>query len=279
MPTVLALSAALLFGIGDFCGGRAVRHGRPFAVTFLAQALALVGLLVIVPLAALRAAPHEVLWWGAAAGAAGTLAAVTLYPALALGSASEVAPLSALVGTAGPVLAGVLAGERPSAPAWAGIALAALTITLVSAAEAAPEVDPLKRRRALGLAFLSGLFISAFLVCFERAGSAHGLVPLLAARGASLGALSLAFLLMRRSPLPPRPARGLALLSGAVDTSANACYVLALAGAGLATTATLANLYPAVTVLCGVLVLGERPRRVQQLGLALALVAIALITR
>lgn len=278
MPTVLALSAAVLFGIGDFCGGRAARHGRPFAVTFLAQALALVGLLAVVPLAAVRAAPAEALLWGAAAGASGTLAAVTLYPALALGSASEVAPLSALVGTAGPVLVGVLLGERPSGPAWAGIALAALTIALVSAAEAPPEVDAARRRRALVLAFLSGLCISAFLVCFERAGSAHGLVPLLAARGASLSGLALAFLLIRRSPLPPRPARGLALLSGALDTGANACYVLALAGAGLATTATLTNLYPAITVLCGVVVLRDRPRPVQQAGLALALVAIALIT-
>lgn len=279
MPTLLALAAALLFGIGDFCGGRAARHGRPFAVTFLAQSASLVALLLFVPVADVLGAPREVLLWGAAAGVSGTLAAVTLYPALALGSASEVAPLSALVGTAGPVLFGVLLGERPSGRAWAGIALAALTIMLVSAAGDANATDPARRRRALVLAFLSGLFISTFLVCFERASDGHGLVPLLAARATSLALLALAFALLRQNPLPPAPARAITLLSGLADTGANAGYVLALASAPLATTATLANLYPAVTVLCGVFVLGDRPRPIQQAGLVLALGAIALITR
>jgi drug/metabolite transporter (DMT)-like permease len=209
----------------------------------------------------------------------GTLAAVTLYPALALGSASEVAPLSAVVGTAGPVVFGVLLGERPSALAWGGIALAALTIVLVSASGATHAPDPARRKRALVLAFASGLFISTFLVCFERASDGQGLVPLLAARAASLALLALAFALLRQNPLPPAPARAIALLSGLADTGANAGYVLALASAPLATTATLANLYPAVTVLCGVLVLGDRPRPIQQAGLVLALGAIALITR
>ncbi|MEQ1892332.1 MAG: DMT family transporter [Planctomycetota bacterium] len=279
MPTLLALAAALLFGLGDFCGGRATRHGRPFAVTFLAQLVGLAGLLCLVPLASVRGAPAEVVWWSVAAGLSGTLAGVTLYPALALGSASEVAPLSAVVGTAGPVLFGVLSGERPSALAWAGIALAALTIALVSAAGGAAASEPARRRRALLLAFVSGVFISAFLVCFERAGAEHGLAPLVLARGASLCVLGLGFALLRQAPLPPAPARSLALLTGLADTGANACYVLALASAPLATTATLANLYPAFTVLCGVFVLGERPRPVQQLGLVLALAAIALITR
>lgn len=279
MPTLLALGAALLFGIGDFCGGRAATRGRPFAVTFLAQSVALAALLLWVPLGAVRAAPAEVLLFGAAAGVTGTLAAVTLYPALALGSASEVAPLSAVVGTAGPVLVGFLLGERPGALAWVGIALAGVTIALVSASGGVPDLPRPRRRRSLLLALLSGLFISVFLVCFERAGSAHGLVPLVAARLTSLTGLALAFALLRRNPLPKREARGITVLSGLADTGANACYVLALAGAGLATTATLANLYPAVTVLCGVLVLGERPRPLQQAGLALALLAIALITR
>jgi drug/metabolite transporter (DMT)-like permease len=278
MPTLLALGAALLFGIGDFCGGRAAAHGRPFAVTFLAQAVALVALLPWVPLASLREVPSEVLVWGAAAGLSGTLAAVTLYPALALGSASEVAPLSAVVGTAGPVLVGVLGGERPSTASWAGIALAAVTIALVSAASGRATVAGPGRRKSLGLALLSGLFISAFLVCFARAGSAHGLVPLVAARVASLTCMTLAFATLRRSPLPSVPARRITVLSGLADTGANACYVLALAGATLSTTATLANLYPAVTVLCGVAVLGDRPRPAQQAGLALALLAIVLIT-
>jgi drug/metabolite transporter (DMT)-like permease len=43
--------------------------------------------------------------------------------------------------------------------------------------------------------------------------------------------------------------------------------------------ATLANLYPAFTVLLGVVLLGERPRPTQHLGLVLGLLAIVLLTR
>src|SRR5262245_25927755 len=148
--------------------------------------------------------------WGGFSGVTGTVAALTLYPALALGSASEVAPLSAVIGTALPIWVGFLLGERPSPSAWAGMALAVLTIVLVSADGRAGALDPARRRRSLGLAAVSGVFIGAFLIGFERAGTDQGLVPLLVARGLSLPLLVGVALLARRPLWPagvsPRPA-------------------------------------------------------------------------
>ena len=72
---------------------------------------------------------------------------------------------------------------------------------------------------------------------------------------------------------------GKALGAGVLDMAANAGYLLALADAPLSIVATLSNLYPAFTVILGVLVLRDRPRPVQQLGLGLALGAIVLISR
>ena len=64
-----------------------------------------------------------------------------------------------------------------------------------------------------------------------------------------------------------------------IDIAANGCFLLALARAPLSIVATLANLYPAFTVLLGVVFLRDRSRLVQQLGLAMALGAVILITR
>jgi uncharacterized membrane protein len=276
---LLSLLAACAFGAGDFLGGLSTRRAPALATTIVAQAAGLALLFLWVPWTMEQAPDARTLAWGAFSGVTGTVAALTLYPALALGSASEVAPLSAVIGTALPVLFGVLLGERPSASAWAGIALAVCTIVLVSSDGRASALAPEPRRRALGLAAISGTFIGAFLIGFERAGTGQGLVPLLVARGLSLPLLVLAALVARRPLWPRGVSRRPALASGVFDISANGLYLTALASAPLSIAATLSNLYPAWTVLLGIVFLRDRPRPVQQLGLALALGAIVLITR
>jgi drug/metabolite transporter (DMT)-like permease len=213
------------------------------------------------------------------AGVCGGISALTLYPALTLGDTAEVAPLSAVIGTLLPVLFGVATGERPSPSAWVGIALAAVTIVLVSWAPRAAPLDPPRRRKALLLAATSGVFIGAFLIAFERAGPAQGLMPLFVARCTGVPLFLVALRLRGEAWIPAQGVARSALGAGTLDMTANACFLTALGQAPLAIVATLSNLYPAFTVLCGFAFLRERPRPVQQLGLALALAAIALITR
>lgn len=283
MPVFFSLCAATAFGTGDFLGGLAARRAPALATAFLAQLTGLVLLLAWVPWQAEAWPEASSLGWGVVAGLTGGIAALTLYPALALGSASEVAPLSAVIGTALPVLFGFALGERPSLSAWIGIGLAALTIVLVSADGRRGATDPARRRRALVLAATSGVFIGAFLIAFERAGDgqapAQRFVPLLVARATSVPLFALALALRRMRPWPAGVSPVTALASGASDIGANACTLVALAGAPLGLVVTLVNLYPAVTVLLGMAWLGDRPRPVQRLGLALALVAIVFLTR
>ena len=135
------------------------------------------------------------------------------------------------------------------------------------------------RRRALWLAATSGVFIGAFLIAFQRAGTEQGLLPLLIARGTSAPLLALVLVLRHERLRPEGSKPAGAMATGVFDIAANAFYMSALAKAPISLVATLSNLYPAFTVLLGVLVLRDRPRFAQQLGLALALVAIVLITR
>lgn len=279
MPHLLSLCAALAFGAGDFFGGLAARRAPALGAVCVAQLTGLVLLWLTAPWSLTHAPDAGTLGWSVLAGLTGAVAALTLYPALALGSASEVAPLSAVIGTALPILFGLALGERPSTSAWAGIALAVATIALVSADGGPRAADPARRRRALALAAVSGVFIGAFLIAFERAGAEQGLVPLLVARSTSVPLLALALLVRRQRLWPPDVSCAPALASGVFDVAANGFYLFALARAPIAIVATLSNLYPAFTVLLGVLVLRDRPRPVQQLGLGLALAAIVLITR
>jgi drug/metabolite transporter (DMT)-like permease len=62
------------------------------------------------------------------------------------------------------------------------------------------------------------------------------------------------------------------------DASATIGLVLALSRGTLGITATLISLYPAATLILARIVLGERLRRRQLLGLACALAAVVLIT-
>ena len=70
----------------------------------------------------------------------------------------------------------------------------------------------------------------------------------------------------------------LALASGAVDASANVCYVLATRDGLFGIAVVITALYPGMTVLLARFVLGERMRLIQQVGLLLAGLGVILVT-
>src|SRR5689334_13873653 len=113
MGVVLALGAAIAYGLSDFVGGLASRRTTPWPVAFLAAVGGLVGAAGIAlvrggdPVAADLA-------WGAAAGVGSGAGSVFLYRGLATGRMSVVAPVSAVGAAVLPVVVGLATGERPS---------------------------------------------------------------------------------------------------------------------------------------------------------------------
>lgn len=281
MPVVLALLASAMWGTADFLGGTATRRLPVAAVLAASQLVALVAL---VPLAlALGALSQDRAYVlpGVLAGLAGTAALAAFYRALAAGTMGVVAPIASL-GVVVPVVAGVVSGERLSAPQVLGIGLAVLGVVLASG----PELSGGRRSSLpLLLAALAAVGFGLVLVLLAE-GSRDDTVDsvvmvLLTMRLTSvvvLGAVLLALArrgrrstALRRADLPVLVAIGL------LDVGANGAFAVASQSDLISVTGVLASLYPVVTVLLARRLHAERLARVQLAGVAVALVGVAVL--
>jgi uncharacterized membrane protein len=279
MTAILALSAAAIYGTADFLGGVAARRTSALAVTVLAHVVGLtllVGALLVLPAA--HPSPAD-LAYGAAAGALGGIGLILFYRALATGAMSVVAPVAALFGAALPVTVGVAIGEHLSLPALVGIGIAVAAVALVSREE--PNGSATRPVSAadhpMVLAVLAGVAFGGFFVMLSRTHASAGLWPLLSARVLSIGLLGGFSLLTSRSLRPTPGSRRLIVAAGAGDMVANILYLVAVRRGLVSLVAVIVALYPAATVLLAQVVLGERLRRVQVTGLALAASAAVLL--
>jgi drug/metabolite transporter (DMT)-like permease len=243
----------------------------------VSQAAGLIALLAVV---AVRMTPPPAvidLLPAVAAGALGALALTAFYRALAIGTMSVVAPVSA-TGALVPVTVGLLAGDRPGRIQLAGIAAAVIGVILASR-----ELDessgkaPESSRTSIGLALVAALGFGAFFVGMDAAAGADVLWALVASRTASVALLAVGVLALR--PSLRLGGRGAAALVGvgALDVSANGLYAAASTAGLLSLVSVLGSLYPVVTVLLARAVLDERVRPVQAVGIVAAMAGVAMI--
>jgi drug/metabolite transporter (DMT)-like permease len=215
--------------------------------------------------------------WAALAGSAGIVALGAFYRALAIGTMSVVAPISATA-AAVPVLVGLAEGERPSTLQVAGMAIALAGVILASREPVEEGAAP-PNRAAVGLALLAAAGFGTFFVGIDKA-SATAEVPwvILVQRCSSLVLLVIAALAVR--PSLPRDGASIALLGmiGLLDLGANGLYALATTHGLLSVVSVLGSLYPAVTVVLARFVLAERIARVQEVGVVLALAGVIAIS-
>jgi drug/metabolite transporter (DMT)-like permease len=199
------------------------------------------------------------------------------YRALAIGTMSVVAPISATA-AAVPVLVGLIEGERPSTLQIAGMAIALAGVILASREPVEEGAAP-PNRAAIGLALVAAVGFGTFFVGIDKA-SETAEVPwvILVQRCSSLVLLVAATLAVR--PTLPRDAPSIALLGmiGVLDLGANGLYALATTHGLLSVVSVLGSLYPAVTVVLARFVLAERIARVQEVGVVLALAGVIAIS-
>jgi len=269
----LSLGAAVVWGAGDFAGGIATKRANVFRVVTGAHACGLLFMLLLAWLTREPIPPRSSLWWGVVAGVTGAFGIAALYKALAIGRMGIVAPVASVITAILPVLVGIRSEGMPDRIQLAGFALALVSIWLVARPDG--EIDS---HRGLGLAVLAGVMFGLFLVAGKQAGH-HGVFwPLVAARTASTLLMLTIVAFSPRDTRPLRTALVPILLSGLLDSGANAMFIAATRHGRLDVAAVLSSLYPASTVILARVLLKERISATQNAGIIGALVSVALIS-
>jgi len=277
LAVVLSLSSSLCWGLADFLGGLQSRRVPVLAVLLVSQLAGLIAIAIGVAIARPHMPDLLDLWPAAAGGLAGAVALGAFYRALAIGTMSIVAPISA-TSAALPVIVGVATGDRPTAVQLVGIAAAVIGVVLASREldQDVPE-KAVSGRASIGLALVAALGFGVFFIGIK--GGADISVPwsLLVARATSVTAI-LIVVLAARIPVPTAPRQlGKLAIVGVLDAGANGLYAAAATEGLLSVVAVLGALYPVVTVVLARAVLGERVRRIQEVGMVAALAGVALI--
>jgi drug/metabolite transporter (DMT)-like permease len=280
MVILLGLAAAVLYGGGDFLGGMATRRAHVLTVLMLVETAAVI---LAVAVAWLTGGPAVLpgLTWGFSAGVIGGLGLIIFYVGLAAGPMSVVAPVAGLVSTVLPVAVALAEGERPGPAVYAGALLCLVAIVLASAAPEASDTKsrPHRLARALAYGTASGVAFGLFFLLIRNAGQSGEVWPVAAGRIGELAIVLAAAAVLRPGLRGVSGGIPLAAVSaGVIDVVANLCYVAATRTGSFGLAVVLSSLYPGVTVLLARVVLGERLRTIQRLGLGLAAIGILLVT-
>ena len=276
MAILLALGSAIVYGVADYCGGRASRMHPAAVVTLIGQTVSLLIVGTLVWFGDTPAPDGATFAWALGGGAAGAFALLALYYSFAHGAMTVVAPLSAVVGAVVPVVAGRIVGERPAAIAYVGIGLAIVAVALVSGAVGGRH-QPTPPRIAL-LAAAAGFGFGLWFVALDRCADGAGMWPLLASRATSVPIMLGVCLALGARPGAHRGVLGLAVVAGVLDMVANATYLEATRHGLLSLVAVISSLYPASTVALAFVIDRERVNRWQVLGMVLAALSLVLVT-
>jgi drug/metabolite transporter (DMT)-like permease len=272
---ILALGSALVYGVADYCGGRAARAAPSIVVTVVAQVVSLALATAIVLVVGTPIPPSDQLLWGAVAGLASAFALVSFYQALSTGSMTVVAPITAVLSAVLPVVWGVVGGERPAALAYVGMAVAVVAVALVSGVASAHGVRT--PQRTIGLACIAGVGFALIFVALGQTSDESGMWPLVAARVVSVLLLA-AVVAGVRTSRRIGGAAGLAVTAGILDMLANVLFLLGVRQGLLSIVAVITALYPVSTVALAFALDRERVSRSQTVGIAMAVTALVLVT-
>lgn len=279
MAVLLALGAAIAYGLSDFVGGVAARRTSVWPVALTACLGATLGTVVLATLVPGEPTGADFAW-GVLGGVGSGIGTAFLYRGFSRGRMGVVAPISAVGAAVLPAALALATGERPSGVVWVGMIVALPGIWLVSR-EPAPTgpQTPSGGSSAEGMldGILAGLGFGLLFAALGQIPQDAGFWPVTATQVTSLAAVTVAALALGGDPVPRRGADWWGLGAGLLATLAVVGFMLARQQGLLSVAAVLTSLYPAATVLLAALVLGEHVHRTQAVGLALCAVSISLV--
>jgi drug/metabolite transporter (DMT)-like permease len=277
MGAVLALIAAVSYGVGDFVGGVGGRRSVPGLIPLAIQVVGVLFAAAAVGFGVGTAPTTTVLVWGAVSGIGSGIGGAALFRGLSGGQMSVVAPLSAVVTAALPALVGLASGDRL---AWWGCVGIAVALPAVALTSWPGGTDGFRLADAL-YGTVAGCGFGLLFIALDQAGTSAGAWPLLPGQVVALLVVStvavpeIVRLVRAHQPIRLSTAARWGLAAGVFGATANLMFLLATGVGQLTVAAVLADLYPAITV--ALIVLHERIQRLQATGLIAAAAAVVLI--
>jgi len=273
LGVIVALLAALVWGSGDYVGGRATRGHDPYQVLAL---VSLSGLVLMIVAALVRGEPWPdgaSVVWSAVAGVAGGFGITMLYRGLATSEAAVVSPTSAVVGAVLPVLIGALTVGIPGLLKILGMIAGVLGIWIVTRGSSPATDGP---RSGLTLGVVAGVGFGGFFICMAQVPREAVFAPLIVSKAVAT-AFALVVLTLRRVSLPSPRANPIALVAGLLDAGGNVFYLVAAHMTRLDFAAVISSMSPVVTVVLAGLFGRQHVSRIQWLGVLACIAGVALI--
>jgi drug/metabolite transporter (DMT)-like permease len=278
---VLGTSAALCWGVVDVAIALLARRAPFVTVAVVVQGASVVMLVALA--VALGDVPElSVGQWVAVAalGPIGTVAYLAFYKALQLGPIAIVSPIASANGAVVVVLAVILLGDPLSGTQalGAGVVVCCVVLAAVELGERVPA-DPINGD-GIRLALLATVLFGGYLFALAALAEPLGwLLPILLTRVTGLPLV--AAIVARRRERPWRLlGPGAVTIACAVGWLDSAGFLLFNRGAEIgqaALTSAAAAAYPLVPIACGLLLLHERLRAYQAVGVAGVLAGMALL--
>ena len=205
---------------------------------------------------------------------------------------SLVSPLIAVLGAIVPVLVAAARGERLEVLAWVAIVIAVVSAALIAVAP--NDSGAAVSIKTVVLSVVSGVTLGMSLVALDAAPDEAGVIPALLEMLVGVVILGMLAAASRLIPgarallaglddgvdpeaITRGPAIALGAVAGVLLAVANAVLLVALRSGSLAVISVLVGLYPLATILLARIVFHERLGAVQYGGVALALVASAML--
>lgn len=277
---MLASGASLAWGSADYLAGISCRRLSLPWVLLVSQALGLVILGAVLVITGTPPPGATDLGLALASGALNAAALAAFYRGLARGPIGLVAPIAATEAVI-PVAVGLAKGERPSAAAALGIALAVGGVVLASRAAGGETVRGATARSqapSVLLGLVAAVCFGGFVVALKGASHGGTLWAVTASRAATAGLLA-AVVSARRSAFTVKRSDVSPILAvGALDVGALSLFAVAVTAGPLSVVGVVGSLYPVVTILLAAFLLRERLGTWQRLGTLGALAGVALIS-
>ena len=275
---ILSLFAAFSWGVADFAGGFASRKTGAYRTVFYAAIIGILALFLAVVIVG-ETLPTDNTWFFAIiAGAFGTTGVLLLYYSMSVGLMSITPPVSALLAAALPIIVTMFREGMPKFTTILGFVFGLFAVWMISQGEGGMK-NIITHLFDLKLPVLAGIGFGGYYIFIHEASMTSTYWPIIIARTSGLLLVTLIMIIRHDSwRVQDGSSWGWMAISGVLDVSGLAFFVVASQSGRLDVVAVLGSLFPGITVLAAWLFLKEKVSRNQWVGIFSALIAIILMT-